>query len=188
MVMPLDMGQCHITTLWMLLSMIVFSRTGLGAQVDIREHLPLTTLVMDGYKLLLYILIPEELGHNVARPQSLGRWESLRETMEERVRSGVLRSGQCFSLVLSGWTAAGWGCWIPFRSSCSSELLVSRGSGSLCKGSGTVEGSQPTSLSSSLAPSMGVLMRVPQILHAIFPLMVWALATACWDWRKSVAG
>ena len=67
MVMPLDMGQCHITTLWMLLSMIVFSRTGLGAQVNLREHLTLTTFVMDGYKLLLYILIPEELGHKCGK-------------------------------------------------------------------------------------------------------------------------
>ena len=72
MVVPLGMDQCHVMTLWKLLSTIVFSRTGLGAQVNLRGHLLLTTLVMDGYELLLDMLIPEELGHECNKVQVYG--------------------------------------------------------------------------------------------------------------------
>ena len=69
---PQVWASATIMTPWKLLSMIVFGRTGLGAQVNLRGCLPPTTLVTDGYELLQHILIPEELGHKCARSQSMG--------------------------------------------------------------------------------------------------------------------
>ena len=60
-------GQCHVMAPWEFLSMIVSSRTGLGAQVNFKGYLPLMTLVMNRYELLRDVLILEESGHKYAK-------------------------------------------------------------------------------------------------------------------------